>query len=53
MSDQRPDTPARAAPAEVSAAWLGVLDLGVPSQAPRREDALAMNVFARLADCMP
>ena len=53
MSDQRPDTTPRAAPADVSAAWLGVLDLGIPGQAPRREDTLAMNVFARLADCMP
>ncbi len=37
----------------VSEQWLAVLDLGVPGEAPPRDDRLAMRVFACLADCMP
>lgn len=53
MSEKRSNATPRSEPAGVSAAWLRVLDLGVPGEAPRREDPLAMTVFARLADCMP
>jgi len=53
MSDKRPDTTPRREPNSASAAWLRVLDLGIPGEAPRREDPLAVSVFARLADCMP
>jgi hypothetical protein len=37
----------------VSEQWLAVLDLGIPGEPPGRDDALAVNVLARLADCMP
>ena len=53
MNNKRPDTTPRTAPGTPSAAWLRVLDLGMPTVAPRRDEALAVNVFARLADCMP
>jgi len=53
MNEKRSDTTTRSEPAAVSADWLRVLDLGIPGEAPRRDDPLALNVFARLADCMP
>jgi hypothetical protein len=53
MNSKRPDTTSGSQQDPVSAAWLRVLDLGIPGEAPRREDSLATSVFARLADCMP
>jgi hypothetical protein len=53
MNDQRPATAQETERQQISSAWLRVLDLGVPGEAPRRDDSLAMSVFARLADCMP
>jgi hypothetical protein len=53
MNDQRHEPTQGTEHEQVSAAWLRVLDLGVPGEAPRRDESLAMSVFARLADCMP
>jgi hypothetical protein len=52
MNDKRPDTTPRRDPGSVSAAWLQVLDLGVPAKAPPHPP-LAVRVFAGVADCMP
>ena len=52
MNSTRPDTTPRREPTGVSAAWLRVLDLGVPGKAPPRQP-LALRVFAGLADTMP
>jgi hypothetical protein len=53
MNDKRPDTPPPSEAHAVSADWLRVLDLGIAGEETRRDDSLAMNAFARLADCMP
>ena len=52
MNDKRPDTTPRPEPGSVSAAWLRVLDLGVPAKAPPRTP-LALRVVAGVADTMP
>ena len=52
MKTDRPNTTPRREPKTVSAAWLGVLDLGVPAKAPPHPP-LALRVFAGVADCMP
>ena len=52
MNDKRPDTSPRREPGSVSAAWLRVLDLGVPAKAPPRTP-LALRVFAGVAGTMP
>jgi hypothetical protein len=53
MNSQRPATTQETERQQISSAWLRVLDLGVPGEAPRRDESLALSVFARLADCMP
>jgi hypothetical protein len=53
MNSKRPDTTQETDHEQVSSALLRVLDLGIPGEAPRRDDSLATSVFARLADCMP
>ena len=53
MNEHRSDTTPPSTPAVVSAGWLRILDLGIPGEAPRRDEELAVSVFARLADCMP
>ena len=52
MNSRRPDTTPRREAMGVSAAWLQVLDLGVPARAPPHPP-LALRVFAGVADCMP
>jgi hypothetical protein len=53
MNNQRSDTTPRPEPNSVSAAWLRVLDLGVPGCRPPPRQPLALRVFAGLADTMP
>jgi hypothetical protein len=53
MNDKRPDTTPRREPGSVSAAWLRVLDLGVPGYPPPPRPPLALRVFAGVAGSMP
>ena len=52
MNSRQPDTTPRHEPKTVSAAWLQILDLGLPAKAPPHPP-LALRVFAGVADCMP
>jgi hypothetical protein len=52
MNDRRTDTTPRREQDSVSAAWLRVLDLGVPAKAPPRQP-LALSVLAGVAGTMP
>lgn len=53
MHNAQQTMPNRDEARRVSEQWMAVLDLGVPREAPRREDPLVISVLARLADCMP
>ena len=52
MNNQRPETTQGTEHEQVSAAWLRVLDLGVPAKAPPRQP-LVLRVLAGLAETMP
>ena len=52
MNNGRPDTTPRHEPKSTAAAWMDVLDLGVPAKPPPHPP-LALRVFAGVADCMP
>ena len=52
MNEKRADTTPRRQQDSVSVAWLRVLDLGVPAEAPPRQP-LALSVLAAVAGTMP
>ena len=53
MNDKRPDTTPRRESNSVSAAWLRVLDLGVPGYPAPPRQPFALRVLAGVADTMP